>query len=99
MQNEQLYREIQNLERKIQLILSDNRKLREDLSHVKTENESLKSKVESQMTNLNSFQNQLKISKLVNNMVVSDGDSAGLKEQIDGYIKEIDKCIAHLADK
>ncbi len=98
MPSEELYREIQNLERKIQLVLSENKKLREDLSQAKTENDDLKTKVESQMTNLNSFQNQMKISKLVNNMVVSDGDSGNLREAIDGYIKEIDKCIAHLAE-
>ena len=50
------------------------------------------------MTNISSFQNQMKMSKLVNNMVVGGGDSGELKEKLDGYIKEIDKCIAHLAE-
>lgn len=98
MPNEQLYREIQNLERKIQLILSDNQKLKDDLSQTKSENLELKTKMESQMSNLNSFQNQMKMSKLVNNMVVGGGDSDELKAKLDGYIKEIDKCIAHLAE-
>ncbi|MEP1095838.1 MAG: hypothetical protein ABJG78_12055 [Cyclobacteriaceae bacterium] len=98
MPNEQLYREIQNLERKIQLVLSDNQKLREDLSQTQSENQVLKTKVESQMTNISSFQNQMKVSKLVNNMVVDGSDSDELKVKLDGYIKEIDKCIAHLAE-
>ena len=98
MPNEQLYREIQNLERKILLILSENKKLKDDLSQIKNENEHLKSKVESQLTNISSFQNQMKISKIVNNMIASEGDSGELKETIEGYIKEIDKCIAHLAE-
>lgn len=98
MPNEQLYREIQNLERKIQLMLNENKKLKEDLSRAKNENSDLKIRVESQSTNLTSFQNQAKISKLVNNMGVEDGDSAELREKLDGYIKEIDKCIAHLAE-
>ncbi|MEQ9402790.1 MAG: hypothetical protein RIM99_04315 [Cyclobacteriaceae bacterium] len=97
MPKEELYREIQNLERKIQLILNENAKLRHDLSQAKNESEALKIKVESQTTNLSSFQNQMKISKLVNNMTVGGGESAELKEKLDGYIKEIDKCIAHLA--
>ena len=98
MPNEQLYREIQNLERKIQLMLNDNKKLREDLSQTKTENQVLKSKVDNQMTNLSSFQNQMKMSKLVNNMAVGGGESDQLKVKLEGYIKEIDKCIAHLAE-
>lgn len=98
MPKEEIYREIQNLERKIQLILNENAKLKQDLWQTKNENHHLKSKVESQTTNLASFQNQMKISKLVNNMAVEGGESAELKEKLDGYIKEIDKCIAHLAE-
>ena len=40
----------------------------------------------------------MKISKLVNNMVVEGSGSEELKQRLDGYIKEIDKCIAHLAE-
>lgn len=98
MPNEQLYREIQNLERKIQLVLNENKKLKGDLSQAKSENHELKTRIESQSTNLTSFQNQVKISKLVNNMVVEESDSTELQEKLDGYIKEIDKCIAHLAE-
>jgi hypothetical protein len=98
MPNEQLYREIQNLERKIQLMLNDNKKLQEDLLQTKKENLDLKSKVDNQMSNLNSFQNQMKMSKLVNNMVVGGDESDELKVKLEGYIKEIDKCIAHLAE-
>ena len=44
------------------------------------------------------LQNQMKMNKVVNNMIVGEEESAQLKAQIDGYIKEIDKCIAHLAE-
>lgn len=98
MPSEKLYREFQNLERKIQLVLSENKRLKDELNHAREENGTLKEKIESQQASLNSFQDQMKINKLVNNKVVSDGDSAQLKETIDGYIKEIDKCIAHLAE-
>ena len=98
MPNEQLYREIQNLERKIQLVLSDNLKLKEDLSQSQSENQVLKSKVESQKTNIDTFQDQMKASKLVNNTAVDGRDSDELKVKLDSYIKEIDKCIAHLAE-
>lgn len=98
MPSEKLYREFQNLERQIQLVLSENKRLKDELNQTRNENGSLKEKMKSQEANLTSFQNQMKVSKIVNNKVVSEGDSAQLKETIDGYIKEIDKCIAHLAE-
>ncbi len=98
MPSEELYRGIQNLERKIQLVLSENKKLKDDLTRVKDESDSLRAKAESQAISVSNFQNQMKISKLVNNMMVREGDSAQLKREIDDYIKEIDKCIAHLAE-
>jgi len=98
MPSEKLYREFQNLERKIQLLVNENRRLQDELSQSVSENQILKSKMENQQVHLSSFQDQIKMSKIVNNMVVSGEDSAQLKAQIDGYIKEIDKCIAHLAE-
>lgn len=98
MPSEKLYREFQNLERKIQLVLTENKRLKDELNHTREENGSLKERMKSQEANLTSFQDKMKINKLVNSTVVSEGDSAQLKETIDGYIKEIDKCIAHLAE-
>jgi hypothetical protein len=98
MPSETLYRELQNLERKIQLVLNENKRLKDDLSQSKFENRSLIEQIDSQKTNLSHVQNQMKVSKIVNNTGVSAGDSAQLKEVIDGYVKEIDKCIAHLAE-
>ncbi|MEM7297258.1 MAG: hypothetical protein AAF391_03215 [Bacteroidota bacterium] len=98
MPSEKLYREFQNLERKIQLALSENKRLKDDLAQSEAENQVLKSKLENQQDNLNTFQSQMKMNKIANNMMVEDGESAQLKAQIDGYIKEIDKCIAHLAE-
>ncbi len=98
MPGEKLYREFQNLERKIQLVLSENKRLKDELDQTREENGTLKEKMKSQEANLTSFQDKMKINKLVNNTVVSEGDSALLKETIDSYIKEIDKCIAHLAE-
>ncbi|MEP1035374.1 hypothetical protein [Ekhidna sp.] len=97
MPSEKLYREFQNLERKIQLVLTENKRLKDELNHTRDENGLLKEKMKSQEANLTTFQDKIKINKLVNSTVVSEGDSVELKETIDGYIKEIDKCIAHLA--
>ncbi|WP_144017431.1 hypothetical protein [Ekhidna lutea] len=98
MPSEKLYREFQNLERKIQLVINENKQLKDELTSARKENGNLKEKMESHEANLNTFQSKMNINKLANNMVVSEGDSAQLKETIEGYIKEIDKCIAHLAE-
>ncbi|WP_420317739.1 hypothetical protein [Ekhidna sp.] len=98
MPSEKLYREFQNLERKIQLVLNENKRLKDELNHAKDENGNLKEKMKTHESSLSNFQNQMNINKLANNMVVSEGDSVKLKETIEGYIKEIDKCIAHLAE-
>ena len=98
MPSEKLYREFQNLERKVQLILNENKRLRDELSQRDSENMVLKSKLDDQQVNLSSFQNQMKMSKIVSNTTVSAEESAELKRQIESYIKEIDKCIAHLAE-
>lgn len=98
MPSEKLYREFQMLERKIMLLINENTRLHDQLSHRESENQVLKEKLESQKVRLNSFQDQEKINSITNNMVVSREDSAPLKNQIDNYIKEIDKCISHLAE-
>ncbi len=98
MPSEKLYREFQSLERKIQLLVNENKRLKDELSHSVSENQILKSKMENQQTHLSSFQDQMKMNKIVNNMVVSEEESAKLKTEIEGYIREIDKCIAHLAE-
>ncbi len=98
MPSEKLYREFQNLERKIQLLVNENKRLRDELSQSESQNHILKSKMENQQAHLSTFQDQMKMNKVVNNMVVSGEESAKLKVQIEGYIREIDKCIAHLAE-
>ncbi|MEQ8808105.1 MAG: hypothetical protein RIE59_03470 [Imperialibacter sp.] len=40
----------------------------------------------------------MKISKIVESMVVGDSDANEVKDVLDDYIKEIDKCIAHLGE-
>lgn len=98
MPQEKLYREFQQLERKIQLILNENIQLKEKLHHSEYQNQVLNGKIEEQGQHLDNFRNQVKMSKIVNGITTSEGDSAQLKQTLDKYIKEIDKCIAHLAE-
>ncbi|MEP0368839.1 MAG: hypothetical protein ABJN36_20580 [Cyclobacteriaceae bacterium] len=98
MGNESLRTELNNLERKVKLIIGEHSQLQQEVQRLKSENENLKNKVDSHNAHLANFQNQAKISKIVESMIVEEGGETELKEVIDDYIKEIDKCIAHLGE-
>jgi chromosome segregation ATPase len=90
--------EISTLERKLKLLLAEHTSLKKELDHYRNENRNLKNQVAENRDVLASFQNKHKISKIVDSMIAEGEDSVQLKEVIDNYIKEIDKCIAHLSE-
>ncbi len=98
MSNENLKQELATLERKVKLLISEHQKLKDELVNSKRENDQLKSQLSVKEGELSNFQNKFKISKLVGNMVVEKEDTKELKVVLDEYIKEIDKCIAHLGE-
>jgi chromosome segregation ATPase len=98
MNNGSLNKELSTLERKIKLMLSEHNKLKEDLEMYRNENNELRSQMSAKQIELSSFQNKYKISKIVDNMTVGGDDASELKEVLNNYIKEIDKCITHLSD-
>ena len=98
MSREVLYNEITNLERKINLLLAEHGRLREQIDYKNQENENLKTKLDAQEARISGFQNKHNISKIVGNTAVEKGDSEELKRVLDEYIVEIDRCIAHLSE-
>ena len=75
------------------------------LGELKTENQDLANKNESLETQLTTQKNLIKDLeennknvKLAETMSQSMGNQEELKQQIDNYIKEIDRCIALLSD-
>jgi len=98
MSNETLRTELNNLERKVKLLLGEYSQLKDAYQKVSSENQILRSQVNQYEHNMTSFQNQMKISKIVESMVVGENNVESVKEVIDDYIKEIDKCIAHLGE-
>ena len=65
MKNETLRTELNNLERKVKLLLSDYGQLKDDFDKCRTENQHLRSQLLEQDSKISSFQNQTKISKIV----------------------------------
>ena len=97
MDQEILKSNLSGLERKLLVLINEHKTLKEELKRLKTENQELKSFVKVRDEQISGFHNQLKITKIVDNLHPEDGSVLELKKKVDEYIREIDKCIAHLS--
>ena len=73
---------------------SQEKKNKEDLQ---IENSELKSLLSSKEQQIHDFQNKIKISTIVDSISVGESEATEVKNKIDDYIKEIDKCINQLS--
>jgi hypothetical protein len=97
MDQELLKSNLNGLERKLLVLLNDHKTLKEEVAGLKVENQDLKNNLRSRDEQLLNFRNQIKITKIVDNINPEDGSVSELKKKVDEYIREIDKCIAHLS--
>jgi chromosome segregation ATPase len=97
MDQELLKSNLAGLERKILVLISEHKNLKEELRGLKSENQELKAAIRARDEQITGFHNQLKITKIVDNINPEDGSVLELKRKVDEYIREIDKCIAHLS--
>tara|TARA_A100000164_G_scaffold232524_1_gene206365 strand:+ start:3289 stop:3585 length:297 start_codon:yes stop_codon:yes gene_type:complete len=95
MNTNSLNSELNNLERRIKLVMSEQVKLKNDVETYRNENRQLKETVKLKNHELNNFQNKFKLNQIANN-AMENANSEELKELLDNYIMEIDKCILHL---
>ncbi len=96
MKRDRLNSELQVLERKIRLLMaqySQEKKKNEDLERKFLE---LRSLLEAKEQQILDFQNRIKISTIVDSIAVGETEAAEVRNKIDDYIKEIDKCINQL---
>jgi len=97
MDQEILKTNLHGLERKILVLLNDHKSLKDEIRSLKLENHELKSSVRARDEQISNFKNQIKITKIVDYIDPEDGSNSELKKKVDEYIREIDKCIAHLS--
>ena len=97
MDQELIKSSLSGLERKVQMLLAEHKNLKEELKTLKSENLELKTIIKSKDEQIAGFHNQLKIAKLVDSLHPEDGSVSEMKKKVDEYIREIDKCIAHLS--
>jgi len=97
MDQELLKTNLNGLERKLLVLINEHKSLKDEIKTLKTENQELKSGLKSRDEQLFNFKNQIKISKIVDNLNPEDGSASELKKKVDEYIREIDKCVAYLS--
>jgi regulator of replication initiation timing len=97
MDQELLKTNLNGLERKILVLLNEHKALKDEVRSLKLENHDLKSSLKGRDDQLVSFKNQIKITKIADNINPEDGSVPELRRKVDEYIREIDKCIAHLS--
>jgi len=98
MQKNQLNTALQSLERRLILLITKHKNLTGETEILKSQNQELKQLLKAKEDQIENFNNKDKISKLVDSMVASGNNTTELKQVINEYIKEIDKCIVHLSE-
>ena len=109
MAESQILTRFSSLEIKLKGLLKDYIEVKKQLSEVKIENEKLRNdlcnaekEVQELQKNLNqqkkNFKKSDKFTKIAVNNLKSTGNPAELKEKIDEYILEIEKCINQLSN-
>ena len=97
MDQEVLKTNLNGLERKLLVLINEHKNLKEEIRTLRSENQELKAAIKIRDEQIVGFHNQLKITKIVDNLHPEDGSVSELKKKVDEYIREIDKCIAHLS--
>lgn len=94
---ERLNSELQSLERKVNLLINEHKNLKSENDQLAKENFQLEDQLKLKNDQVQSFQNQIKISKIAGSVGADRGDASELKKKIDEYVNEIDRCITHLS--
>jgi hypothetical protein len=97
MKRDRLNNELQSLERKIRMLMTQHAKELKGNDDLRNKNEELKKLLESKEQQIQDFQNKIKISTIVDSISVGESEATEVKIKIDDYIKEIDNCITQLS--
>lgn len=86
------------MEGKIRKLMIDRTAMQNELKNSKLDVEKLQKCLNEQNEDLKNFQNQTKITKIVNVTTDDTKSTVELKILLNQYIREIDKCIANLSE-
>jgi chromosome segregation ATPase len=97
MKRDRLNLELQALERKVRLLLSQYESIKKDNLELKQRNRQLEEQLKAREHQLTDFQNKFKISTIAKSIESGEEEIKEVKQRINDYIKEIDKCIYQLS--
>ena len=97
MKRDRLNSELQVLERKIRLLIAQYNQEKKKSEDFETKYLEIKGLLDSKQQQIQNFQNKNNISTIVDSIAVGDNEAAEVKNKIDDYIKEIDRCINQLS--
>jgi cell shape-determining protein MreC len=97
MKRDRLNNELQTLERKIRLLMTQYSQEKKTIEDLRNQNTDLKTLLDSKEQQIQDFHNKIKISTIVDSISVGESEATEVKIKIDDYIKEIDNCINQLS--
>lgn len=90
---------LETVKKKLDRLIKKYELTKEELRLVKEENQELMDLIKEKEDIIHDFQNREKINKIVSHVADEGGEKiTELKQKINEYIKEIDRCIAHLSE-
>ncbi|WP_339698172.1 hypothetical protein [uncultured Roseivirga sp.] len=93
-----LFERISRVQQQLKQLVNKHEALKLENKALVSQNTELKRQIVDLRAQITDFQNQDKITKIVSNTTVEKEESTELKHKLNEYIKEIDKCIAHLSE-
>ena len=97
MKRDRLNNELQTLELKIRLLMTQYSQEKKSNDDLLNKNVELKNLLDAKEQQIRDFQNKIKISSIVDSISVGESEATEVKSKIDDYIKEIDNCINQLS--
>ncbi len=97
MKRDRLNSELQILERKIRLLIAQHNQEKQKSEDLENRYLELKAILDAKELQMQDFQNRNNIATIVNSIAVGEFEAAEVKNKIDDYIKEIDRCINQLS--
>lgn len=85
---------VDSLQSKVEKLIIQHKKAKEDIKQLKDENEFLQNKLTESKTRVIELDERNKVLKLAKSLGGEDGKSTDLKLKINELVREIDKCIA-----
>lgn len=87
---------VDSLQSKVEKLIIQHKKAKEDIKQLKEENTFLENKLTETKTQIMNLSEQNKVLKLAKSLSGKEGKSTEIKLRINELIREIDKCIAQV---